>query len=84
MTPTIACDGSAKTDAPKRVTIDTTSTADQWRWTCPAGHRTWTQTNGGIWCQVCSADHDIDDPHWHSVLDQRTGEEVPWSAVILE
>lgn len=79
----IATDGSSPADAHERVVVDTDDTADAWRYRCPAGHLSYSPTNGGIWCRACSHDDDIDDPHWRELLDVKTGDTVPWSAVEL-
>lgn len=76
-------DGSSARDAPEPVTIDVSSGSTQWRYGCPHGHTTVEPTNGGIWCRSCSRDVDVDDPHYHSIVDKQSGEEIPWSAVIL-
>lgn len=76
-------DGSAETDAHPTVTIDAANSAQCWRYSCPNGHRgrSLEPTNGGIWCRSCSRDHDIEDPHHHVIIDCKTGEKIPWSAV---
>lgn len=79
--PWTVTDGSSPRDAPSRVTIDTADPASRWRYSCPHGHTTLDPTNGGVWCQSCANNHDIEDPHHHAILDKRTGERVPWSAV---
>ena len=66
------------------VHIDSKSRTDRWQWVCPAGHRNWTPTNGGVWCQSCQRDHEIDDPHWHELRRAGTDETVAWRDVVFE
>lgn len=84
MAATIEADGSAPADAHPRVELDLSDDAARWRYTCGRGHRNWTPTNGGVWCQQCARQHDVEDPHWYELTDQKTGETVPWSAFDLE
>lgn len=69
---------SSKTD---QIVIHSTNRRERWRYLCPNGHTNWQPTNGGIWCQQCSRQHDIDDPHWHALVDQKTDELVPWEHI---
>lgn len=73
----------ARDKAAETVTIHGQKKRDRWRYTCPNGHREWCQTNGGLWCRSCSQQHGQEDPHWHALIDQRTGERIPWSRVRL-
>jgi len=79
----IRTDGSSPADA-RRVTIDPTDTAEMWRYSCPNGHRNWSPTNNHIWCQGCrrqiEAGADVDAEHYE-LVDQKTGESIPWSAI---
>lgn len=84
MPPTIATDGSSVADRPKKTELDLEDATDRWRYTCAHGHRNWEPTNGGVWCRTCSRDHDIEDPHHHALLDQKTGESIPWTSFELE
>ena len=58
-------------------TIQLNDDTDRWRWTCPAGHRSWEPTNHHFWCQQCAkiaSDHGDDvDPVFHKLRDQTTG-----------
>jgi len=77
-------DGSSLEDAHPTVEIDMADDVDRMRYTCPLGHRNWDRTNNHIWCQSCSrqAAHDDDiSPEYYEVLDQATGESIPWSAI---
>lgn len=80
----LVTDGSARADAPERVTIDRRTDADRWRYRCPRGHTDWDRTNNHIWCRGCrrqaEAGEDV-DPEWYELVDERTGETIPWSAV---
>ena len=74
-------DGSSPEDSPPSVEIDLDDPADRYRYVCPYGHTSWSRTNSHIHCYSCARHHDDVDPeHWH-VLDKRTGDEIPWSAV---
>jgi hypothetical protein len=80
-------DGSSPADAAARVRIDWGDELDRWRYTCPQGHRDWEPTNSHAWCAACAQaiGHNPDaDPEFYELLDQRTGETVPWSRVIIE
>jgi len=80
----LQADGSSKLDAPETTEIDLEDEADRWRYTCPLGHRSWSRTNNHLWCKACSqaAQHDETiTPEYYEVLDQATGERIPWSAV---
>jgi hypothetical protein len=59
-------------------TIRLDDKADRWRWTCPAGHRSWEPTNNHFWCKQCAqsaADHAADvDPVFHELRDEGTGD----------
>lgn len=80
----VIADGSSRADAPDRIEIDTSKEYIVWKYRCPNGHRSFTPTNGGIWCKECANDPDTDDPHWHAILNVQTDEEIPWSAVVLK
>jgi len=77
-------DGSALEDAQPRVVIDRTVEAERWRYRCPRGHVNWDRTNSHLWCQGCrrqaEAGDDV-DPEWYEIVDEQTGEKIPWSAV---
>jgi len=83
MSPPLAADGSSPLDA-QRVTVDRSDEIDRMRYRCPNGHINWDRTNSHIWCQSCSraSEHDdsVDPEHWE-IIDERTGETIPWSAV---
>jgi len=77
-------DGSALEDAQPRVMIDRSVEAERWRYRCPRGHVNWDRTNNHVWCQGCrrQAEAGVDvDPEWYKIVDEQTGEEIPWSAV---
>lgn len=84
MVGTLCTDGSALEDAQPRVVIDRSDEAERWRYRCPRGHVNWDRTNNHVWCQGCrrqaEAGDDV-DPEWYEIVDKRTGEEIPWSAV---
>lgn len=80
----LQADGSSLADAPETVEIDLENEADRWRFTCPRGHHAWDRTNSHVFCTPCSraARHDDDiTPEYYELLDQKTGEMVPWSAI---
>ena len=80
----VVTDGSAETDAPEPVEIDRTNASERWRYRCPRGHVNWDRTNNHIWCQGCRRQHEAGedvDPEWYELVDAKTGERVPWSAV---
>lgn len=84
MSPPILADGSAQADAPTRVRIDRADDLDRWRYRCPNGHTTWEPTNNHLWCHKCSQLADADEgPEYYEILDARTDERIPWSAVEL-
>lgn len=76
-------DGSALADRRETVEIDREG-PDRYRWRCPRGHVNWDRTNNHIWCQQCrrqaEAGEDV-DPEWFEIVDEKTGEEIPWSAI---
>lgn len=49
-----------------------TDRSDRWRFTCPAGHRSWEPTNNHFWCQQCARGYDH-DPEFHELRDRKTG-----------
>lgn len=66
------------------VVIDLGDDADRWRYTCPRGHRNWDRTNNHVWCQTCRRQYEAGegcDPEHYELLDQKTGELVPWRRV---
>lgn len=71
-------------DNHQTVTIDRSIAAERWRFTCPKGHTDWYPTNQHVWCKGCrraiEAGHEL-DAEYHAILDQRTGETIPWDAV---
>lgn len=81
----IRTDGSAVADAPERVVVDRAD--EPYRWRCPNGHTSWDRTNNHIWCHSCrrAAENGADVAAEHyAIVDEKTGEEVPWSAVVVE
>lgn len=79
-------DGKQGEEPHAKVVIDTSDDLDVWRFRCPNGHTSWEPTNGGIYCHSCSQvlSHTPDEnPQHHTILDQRTGQEIPWSRVTL-
>ena len=82
----LLADGSSRRDARPTVTIDR-SGPDKWRFVCPNGHTDWAHTNNHIWCPACRRQaeqgFDIDPEHWE-ILDKKTGETIPWSAVHIK
>lgn len=66
------------------VVIDLDDDSDRWRYTCPNQHRNWARTNSHLWCQSCRRQHEAGedmDPEHYEVLDQKTGELIPWENV---
>lgn len=83
----VRTDGSAAADAHEQVTIDRDDPAHRYRYVCPNGHVDWEETNSHIWCRGCrrryeAGDGAADPEHWE-ILDKKTGETIPWSAVAL-
>lgn len=78
---TLKTDGSSPADAHPRVEIDTDDPSQTWRYRCPNGHSTVQPTNGGLWCRSCARHPDVEDPHWHELIDRKTGARIPWSAI---
>jgi len=84
MVPPIVADGSSELDSHPRVRIDRDDPIDRMRYRCPNGHTSWAPTNSHLWCKSCAdaAEHGADvHPEHYAVLDKRTEEEIPWSAV---
>lgn len=80
----LEADGSSVEDAGDHVEIDLQDDLDRMRYRCPNGHTSFTRTNNHIWCQSCAdaAARGLDvEPEHYAILDARTGEEIPWSAV---
>lgn len=77
-----------KTDRKQQqgVVIDRSEFADRARYVCPNGHANWDRTNNHIWCQSCARastfDNDIDPEHYE-LIDKKTDQEIPWSAVTV-
>jgi hypothetical protein len=64
--------------------IDLEDRTDRWRYRCPNGHQDWARTNSHIWCRTCARQDgqgDDLDPEHYELVDQKTGESVPWSAI---
>lgn len=83
----LQADGSSVADAHPTVEIDLENEADRWRFTCPRGHHAWDRTNSHAWCHPCSKQAQHDDsvtPEYYELLDQKTGELVPWSAIDVD
>lgn len=73
-------------DGDKAVEIDRSNPAERYRWTCPRGHTSWSPTNSHLLCASCSRQSEQGDdvsPEWYELLDQKTGELVPYSQVEL-
>lgn len=88
MPETTMADGSAASDRHETVRIDPSETTDRWRYTCPNGHPagSWDATNCHLYCTSCARARDTDPtitPDHYHVVDQRSGDEIPWSAVFL-
>lgn len=81
----LVADGSSLEDSHDTVRIDRSEPAERWRYTCPEGCADWIRTNNHIICRTCQeADkHDVKDVdvEYYYILDQQTGEKIPWSAV---
>jgi hypothetical protein len=87
MVPPLIADGSAAADRKPIIEIDRSNDVERYRWTCPEGHVDWAPTNNHLWCSTCRRQYehgrDVDPEHYH-VVDQQTGEEIPWTRVELE
>jgi hypothetical protein len=75
-------DGSSTADAYPLTRINREDPVERYRYRCPNNHTSWDKTNGGIWCAICSRQGL--DPHYHHVMDAKTGEHIPWSSVELD
>lgn len=77
-------DGSSIADREPTVVIDPDDESQRWRYRCPNGHTDWDRTNNHVWCRSCrhQAENgdDLDPEHWF-IVDSKTDEEIPWSAV---
>ena len=84
MSPRLTTDGSAEADVGGRVEIDRTDDLDRMRYRCPNNHTRWVPTNNHLFCHSCSqvADAGV-GPEYYELLDKKTGEEIPWSRVVL-
>lgn len=81
---TLQSDGSAEADARNRVIINRESEADRWRYRCPNNHTRWSPTNNHIYCTSCASQSDPGDgPEYWTLLDTKTGKEIPWSRVVF-
>lgn len=84
MSTKIATDGSAQADARERVVVNREE--EPYRWACPRGHVDWDKTNSHIWCRGCRRQHENGtdaDPEHYEIVDRKTDETIPWSAVEL-
>lgn len=84
--PTLAADGSAGRDSRAPVRIDLDDPTDRWRYRCPNGHAgtSWSPTNSHLYCYGCRRQMDAGEavtPEHYELLDTKTGEAIPWSAV---
>lgn len=81
----LIADGSSLEDSPQRVQIDRSKPAERWRYTCPEGCANWVRTNNHILCRSCQEadEHGVKsvDVEYYHIVDQQTGDEIPWSAV---
>lgn len=79
-------DGSSAQDARAPVRLDLSKTPVRLRYTCPNGHSagSWSRTNNHLYCSSCLRQmengSDVTPEHYH-LVDQKTGEEIPWSRV---
>lgn len=81
MSPPIVTDGSAEADA-QRVRIDRDDELQRQRYRCPNNHTRWSPTNNHVYCHSCAQFADPGEgPEYWVLLDAKTGEEIPWSAV---
>lgn len=66
--------------------IDATNEIDRWRYTCPHGHTLGkiSAYNASYYCPTCARSHKIDTPTWTTIIDRRTGEEIPFSQVTYD
>lgn len=84
VTDSLRADGSARSDARERVLVD--REREPYRWACPNGHVDWDRTNSHVWCRGCRRRAEAGgrvDPEHYEIVDRKTGETVPWSAVEL-
>jgi len=83
----IRSDGSAVADVREQISIDPTDESDALRYRCPNGHSSWEPTNNHIWCHSCyrQSEHDPEvNAEHYEIHDEKTGEDIPWSAVRFE
>jgi len=82
----VLTDGSAAADSKPIIQIDRSNPVDRYRYTCPEGDVDWSPTNNHLWCATCRRKYehgrDVDPEHYY-VVDQKTGEEIPWTRVEL-
>ena len=80
----LLADGSSPLDAHETVRIDRSTPTERYRYVCPNGHTDWDKTNNHIWCRSCRQQaengDDVHPEHWE-IVDKKTDEEIPWSAV---
>lgn len=86
--PTLYADGSSADDRPPAVRVDLDDPNDRWRFRCPNGHAgtSWSPTNSHLYCYGCRRQMDAGEPvtpEHYELLDTKTGETIPWSAVDL-
>lgn len=68
------------------IEIDRSKPGERYRWTCPNGHTSWAPTNSHAWCHGChrQSENGADvHPEHYELLDQRTGESIPYARVEL-
>jgi len=63
-------------------TIDLDDALDRRRYRCPRGHANWEPTNGSFYCESCARRGDV-DPAYTRLIDHKTREEIPRSAITL-
>lgn len=77
-------DGSAESDAGRRVKIDRSDDLDRMRYRCPNNHTRWSPTNNHVFCNSCAKHADPGEgPEYYEILDSKTGERISWSRVVL-
>lgn len=69
------------------IRIDRSKFVDRHRYVCPNGHSSFYPTNSHLWCKTCRQQyengHDDVEAEHYEVLDKKTGQTIPWSAVEL-
>lgn len=68
------------------IIIDRQCAADRWRYRCPRGHTSWEPMPHAVFCKSCSkqsARANGIGAVYHHLIDEKTGDAVPYSYVEL-